>query len=526
MSKLKKISRIRILLLGVLVLAFLFRFYHLTDWFAFGMDQEYEAFLAKNIVEGAHFPLIGVNAADTGLYLGPLFIYFSALPYLLFGGNPAGFAIFASSLGVMTTLVVFLVAKKMVNRRAALLAAFFYAVSFLTSYYDRQYWNPMLMPLFSLLIGYFLYRSMTDNKKYLLAAAFFFGLGLHSHLSVWMLAPLILFLTVKYKRHFGRKIIIWAVAVFLLLQLPLLLFELRHDFPNLKAFFSLLSQIRGGGLFASFSDRIRLLFNTLGRFVWIPPRPDLFLENGQCRELTAFRKDAYPEIILLALAGIGLFIKVAFHKMKSFFSHKRLLPDNLGLGIIGSVLLLGLAAVIFYPGAFFEYYLLWLLPYLAIILGVAVESLWRNEDLVYLGATVCFMFLLGNVITLGTAFSSYSYTGKMAVLDYSQKAVEQEEYSLEALGECPRFGGWRYLYEHYVGKPVHSYMDSYYDWLYYDRKQGNPGKIVLLSMIDPRLPNELLVKWQESKLQFLTEFNILSDEIYENVHVFILSPKK
>ena len=116
----KKIGKIKILLLGILILAFIFRFYRLSEWFSFGMDQEYEAFLVKNIVSGRHFPLIGVNAADTGLYLGPFFIYLAVIPYLLFQGNPLGFAFFSSALGVVTTLVIYLATGKMFNRRSAL----------------------------------------------------------------------------------------------------------------------------------------------------------------------------------------------------------------------------------------------------------------------------------------------------------------------------------------------------------------------------------------------------------------------
>src|SRR3989337_808761 len=85
------------LLLSILFLAVFFRFYHLSDWFSFGMDQEYEAFLVKNIVTGKHFPAIGVNAADTGLYLGPFFIYLAVIPYLLFQGNLLSFAFFSSA---------------------------------------------------------------------------------------------------------------------------------------------------------------------------------------------------------------------------------------------------------------------------------------------------------------------------------------------------------------------------------------------------------------------------------------------
>src|SRR3989338_11478511 len=145
-----------ILVAVILFLALFFRFYKLTDWFSFGMDQEYEAFLVRNIITGKHFPLIGVNAGGTGIYLGPIFIYLASLPYLIFRGNPLGWAVTASFLGVITTWLIYHIVAKLFNQKAALFSSFFYAVSFLASFYDRSFWNPSLVPLLSLLIIYFL----------------------------------------------------------------------------------------------------------------------------------------------------------------------------------------------------------------------------------------------------------------------------------------------------------------------------------------------------------------------------------
>lgn len=526
MSKLKKISKIKILLLGILILAFIFRFYRLFDWFSFGMDQEYEAFLVKNIVTGRHFPLIGVNAADTGLYLGPFFIYLAVIPYLLFQGNPLGFAFFSSALGVATTLVIFLAVRVMFNRRAALLASFFYAVSFLASFYDRQFWNPTLVPLVSILIGYFLFLSITQQKKYLLAAVLVFGLGIQSHLSVWILLPLFVFLIIKYRQTYGKIIIVQAVVLFLILQLPVFIFELKHNFTNLRAFTALLAGGIPGINPSTLSGRWTLFLNTLGRFFWIPPRPDLFLETGQCRELAVFRKNAYPEITVLSMSCISLFIFIYKQKLKSFFKNKFHPSNILAYGLVLGVFLLTVLAVTVYPRVFSEYYLLLLFPYLAIIFGLTADYLLGHEEWIYLSVTACFLFLMLNLITLFTAYSSYSFKNKLAVLKYSKIYVGERYYSLEALGECPRFAGWRYLYEHFVGKPVHSYMDSYYDWLYYDRKIGPVDRVVLLSMIDRRIPEDLLAKWQEAKLRFLTEYKIQAEKTLENIQVYILSPKK
>jgi len=144
--------------------------------------------------------------------------------------------------------------------------------------------------------------------------------------------------------------------------------------------------------------------------------------------------------------------------------------------------------------------------------------------------TVLFFMVLFfglNLATLMTAGNSYSYNSKLAIIDFSKKYVGSDNYSLEALGDCPRFEGWRYLFEYHMGKPVHSYMDSYYDWLYYSKGVSEePEKIILLSMIDPRSGQEKIAKWEEEKINFLSKYNVITQKLIDNIHVFILTPKK
>src|SRR3989338_1063879 len=124
-SKLRITSEASLVLIIILVLAFFMRFYKIHEFLFWGMDQEYEAFLVKNILTGKHFPLIGVNASDTGLYLGPIFIYFAAIPYFIFQGNPLGGAVTASSLGVITTFALYKLGKVWFSEKEGLLASFF-----------------------------------------------------------------------------------------------------------------------------------------------------------------------------------------------------------------------------------------------------------------------------------------------------------------------------------------------------------------------------------------------------------------
>src|SRR3989338_8621824 len=201
----------KVIFIGILFLAFLFRFYNFQNLFFFGMDQEYEALIVKNIVDFKHFPLIGVNASDTGLYLGPAFIYLAAVPFYIFRGNPLGWGLTASFLGVLTVYFIYKVGKKMFSKKVGFFASLLYSSSFLTSFYDRQFWNPTPIPLFSLLIGFLLYRILNNNRKSLLLLALSFGIAIQAHLSILIFLPLIIYAVMKKYKILGIKTIFLSI---------------------------------------------------------------------------------------------------------------------------------------------------------------------------------------------------------------------------------------------------------------------------------------------------------------------------
>jgi len=271
---------------------------------------------------------------------------------------------------------------------------------------------------------------------------------------------------------------------------------------------------------SDFVGRGKVFLNYLGRFVWVPPKPDLFVEKGLCRELAGFKKNAYPEMIGLVILSLLYFIYLSQKtKDENIQSSAR---------IVISIFVLSLFAVFLYNRGFQEYYLLFLMPYLAIILGVAVSGLWQKKALEPYIFLFFILFLTVNMITLFTAGNSYSYLKEKETIEFAKKYLQSGNYSLEALGDCPRFAGWRYLFEYYNGRPVSSYMDSYFGWLYQDKKNipAASENTVLLSMIDSRGGLESIVKWQEEKINFLTKFQITAEKFMDNIHVFVLTPRK
>lgn len=512
-------KKLPFILAVILLLAFLFRFYKLSDWFSFGMDQEYEIYLVRNIASLKHFPAIGVNASDTGFYLGPFFIYLSVIPFILFLGNPLGFAVTASGLGLLTTWALYYLANRIFGVKTALFSAFFYAVSFLAGFYDRNFWNPSLVPLLSLLLGFFIFRLVNDHKKSLLYLALIFGFSFHVHLSLLVFLPLIVYAVIKKFSILSKKSIIWSIIIFIFMISPLILFDIRHDFLNSRAVKNNLNKVLSHDSQAPVIDNGMVFINFLGRFFWVPPSPDLFVEKGLCNQLSGFQKHAYPEIIGL-ISLILIYFLIIRRKFKSP-------SESSYCAIVINLFLLSLLIIIFYPGKINEYYFLYLLPYLALIMGISSRLFWQDHHFRPLSVFIILLFSSTNLITLFTAVNSYSHGKKMAVVDFAKLHIQNNNYTLEALGDCPRFAGWRYLFEYKIGPPQSSYMDSYFSWLYQNKtKIMPPEKIVLLSMIDPKSGTESVRFWQEEKLKYLTDYEILAQKQFDNVQVFILAVKQ
>lgn len=514
-------------MLGIaLIIAIFFRFYHLYQWQFFGMDQAYEAFLSQNIVTGHHFPLIGVNASDTGLYLGPFFIYFAAIPFFLSGGNPLGWSITASLLGILTTITIYIVGKRMYDGKTGLFASFIYGSSMLAAFYDRQFWNPMFVPLFSLLIGFFSFRLLQSSKKSVIWLAVLLGLSFHIHLSLLIFFPLVVYVIFKKRKLLGRRLIVWSLVIFILLQLPQIFFEVRHNFINTRAAFSVISAKSNNT--QTFLQRNNIFLSSVGRFVLLPFAADLSLQSGQCVSLIGYKKDD----ILLGFIVLFLILTVYLYRADVFvekvLKRKRKEPPvelSAGSRVIVFIFFLSLLFTVFYTRGVFEYYFLFVFPWLAILLGRILDHIAQNQYGRISVISISLIFAVFNLVSLFTASFSFPYEEKMGAVNFAKKYVTAGNYSLEAVGECPRFGGYRYLFGHFAGVPVSSYMDSYFGWLYPTGRIKNTNLTVLLSLIDPREDAKTLSKWENIKLSYLLENRIIAQNNFGTMQIYVLGTK-
>jgi len=232
-----------ILLFLVFLLFSFFRFYNLDKRVIFDWDQERDAFVIKRILVEKKLTLIGPRVlGPEGFFLGPYFTYLLAPFYFLTRLHPKAiiFFVIAYNLGFFT--LTFLILKKLFNHSVALIFLLIWSLQPGLIGIDTITWNPILVPLAIIGLWYLMAQSQWFWVGMLL------GLGVNFHFQMIFLIPFYLaFLLFVREERLFKKLAISFVG-FLIPFLPLLVFDLRHNFLN----FRLLSDFvfKKGGVFS------------------------------------------------------------------------------------------------------------------------------------------------------------------------------------------------------------------------------------------------------------------------------------
>lgn len=235
-----------LLLITLILVSLLLRFYKLADYMVFLGDEGRDAIVAKKILTEKHFVLLGPPMSVGNLYLGPLYYYMIAFSMSVFWLNPIAAAGMNALIGVLTVVLIFLLAREWFNSFGAFCGAFLYAISPINIIYSRSSWNPNPTPFFSLLAIWSIYLCLKKKDgRFLCLTGVFTAFALQMH--YW--AILLLFLVTVIWFQTLAKILKGSLSIskfytgtslgissFLVLMSPLLIFDLRHNFMNYRAF--------------------------------------------------------------------------------------------------------------------------------------------------------------------------------------------------------------------------------------------------------------------------------------------------
>lgn len=214
--------------LGIIYIATILRVYRLDSLTEFLGDQGRTMLVMRRFIEDGIIPLSGPTTLS-GHSLGPVFYYLLAPGYLVSQG-PFGVSMWVALLGVLSVVVLYRTVHLVFGIWPARVVSLLWAVSPVIVAADRVIWEPNLVPLWSLLFVYLLYRAYREWHGYL-----WMGVGIAVGILVQLHYPNVFFFGTncvsfccgkdttpeKHPRYIPcfaalhRRVCIGAVAVFL-----------------------------------------------------------------------------------------------------------------------------------------------------------------------------------------------------------------------------------------------------------------------------------------------------------------------
>lgn len=265
---------------AILFLAAYLRLNNISGYMTFLGDEGRDVLIVKRMIVDHKWTLLGPTASVGGFFLGPIYYYFM-LPFLwAWRLDPTGPAVMVALFGIATVYLVYRAGRDMFHPWIGVVASALFALSPVVIAYSRSSWNPNIVPFFSLLTIYLLWKYSTDGKmRSVFWAGICMGIGLQLHYLFLFLFPiaaiwLLLHGTLQKKL---RSLLLSGVG-FLVGYAPFLLFEMRHGFPNTRSIIQFVlagkdTGISGGKFMTIVSD---VVFRMVGRLVLRLPQPEVW----------------------------------------------------------------------------------------------------------------------------------------------------------------------------------------------------------------------------------------------------------
>lgn len=388
----------KILIIAILALASFFRLYMITDYMTFLGDEGRDVLIVYKILHG-DLTLLGPTASVGGFFLGPIYYYFMA-PFLwLFNYSPVGPAVMVAVFGIATVWLVYKVGKEFFGASVGLIAGALYSISPLVVIYSRSSWNPNLMPFFSLLTLYLIYKALRKNSfKLFILSGFLFGITMQLHYLALFLGVIICIYVLLYQFVYSKNIFFSkTIKQYLFIFLgfiagwsPFLAFEIRHGFPNIINIFNFIfnpPDIHGKGRFFEIINDV--FFRVFGRLVVNFPVPD------KISSWTKINIDLWTYATLaLGIASIG------FLFFKCFKEYKLRSGDFAKFSLMLVWFIFGVGLFGLYKKSIYDYYFGFMFPLPFLIVGLFLKSLWKKRIGKILSIVILLILIYLNSLTI------------------------------------------------------------------------------------------------------------------------------
>lgn len=479
----------------------LIRLYRGPELFFWNIDEDIVGLTVRRMLISHHPQLIGFPIPG-GIYLGPLYYYFISVFYLVAGFNPLKLNFFAALFGALTTFLIYKVGSVIFEKRSVgIIASVIFAFSYFANVYSRVFSGLTLAPILSVLTYLILFQNLKSKipkNLFLLGVVLLFAIQNEGSSLSLLALSFVIWLIYRFKVPISK---LWQIiALFVIFHIPLLIFDLRHNFFISKSFLSFLSKkslgVNSSFSFKSIVDALGIFPSTLSRILYPSGNFHTSSQILPCTDLVTERLNSVQALpFLIAVLILTFFILSMIFKKKKAFGEK-IVMVHLAIALFG-VLLFNF----FVPGYLFEWILIVFLPAFCFITAYCASYLYEKGKIfkiVIIFSLAVFIFV--NVRATLKSTDNFGLLAKSNAVKLALQKVGNREFNFESIGSCYQ-SGYMYLFWRNGRFPKTSWADDTFSPTFYQRNLTKPSTTVVIASPSEKESQQYFEKYNIYKSQ-------------------------
>ncbi len=325
-----RINKVFFLILVTLLLALFLRIYNLSQSMVFIGDQGWFYLSARDLLVDGKIPLVGITSSHTWLHQGPLWTYMLSAALFLGNFNPIYGGFLTAIFGAGSAFLMYSLGSEIFSKKIGIIASLLYSVSPLIVFFDRMPFDPSLIPFFTILYFYCIYKWVTGKIQYFPFVLFFIAILYNLELATFTLffpfIVLFIYGLIKKKQFiidvFTKDNLVKSVFAFIFPMIPVIIYDFSHGFKQTIVFlvwvaykpFSFLFKTDSSNFLGNLGNVVNFLLQNLQRIIF---------DYNQMFSLVIF---------LLSLSFLSLSV---YREKGKIFSSKFLLLIFLIISVLG-----------------------------------------------------------------------------------------------------------------------------------------------------------------------------------------------
>lgn len=381
----------------------------LNKGYTFEWDQADDASKVFSIISQKKPLLIGPRVSnDNGFFVGPYHYYFLLPFYLLTKGDPIAGSYAVIFINLLTTIISFILIKKIFNQKTAFIASFLLSICL-----SKICWNAMYAPLIAISGFYVCYQAINNRFNFPLAM-FFAGFISNIHLVPASLVPIIIISFFLNPKKPNLKEIFLGIFVFIIPFIPFIIFDFRHDFLNFNKLLLMISSNNTTNMVTN-SVWLRSFWRSLNIFGFFP---------------TVLERLFFLIILIIS----PFLIKGSKNKI-----------------LILIWILLPLLVLSQYKGVVSEYYYGMVIYLLPLFLSLILIKIIKSNLIIYLILSSIFLFSVYKIVT--SKVSLVTLSDKKAIVSYLINQKQDQPFNLSYETGIGLDFGFNYLFNYSGNQP-------------------------------------------------------------------------